>query len=340
MVTSTKCPNCGGMLIFDVDSQKLSCTHCSSLINIEDDNKKLEKKIFNQDATIALSETEYTEYLCNTCGREHVTNTDNELLRCPSCGDANLTKTNKIDFVPDGIETFKINKQTAINKLKSWLSRQKFAPNNLKKQAKSDSLTGVYIPTYIYDFNTTSHYSGVGVKSYRRRNGSVSYTRQFFNRTKFDKFVDYMDSATPSISSSKLRGLGHFSTSNILVYRPEYLYGWFGEAVKISLQDSEKNVRRDVANDISRNIQNSLSYDRIENFSCNTRFSDMKYSYVYLPIYKGTYKYNSKTYSYYVNGENGRVTGSAPKSKWKMFFSFLGIAAIIGGIIYLIARFG
>ena len=313
MVTSTKCPNCGGMLVFDVDSQKLSCTHCSSLINIEDNNKKLEKKIFNQDSTIALSETEYTEYLCNTCGREHVTNTDKELLRCPSCGDANLTKTNKIDFVPDGIETFKINKQTAINKLKSWLSRQKFAPNNLKKQAKSDSLTGVYIPTYIYDFNTTSHYSGVGVKSYRRRNGSVS---------------------------TKLRGLGHFSTSNILVYRPEYLYGWFGEAVKISLQDSEKNVRRDVANDISRNIQNSLSYDRIENFSCNTRFSDMKYSYVYLPVYKGTYKYNSKTYSYYVNGENGRVTGSAPKSKWKMFFSFLGIAAIIGGIIYLIARFG
>lgn len=335
MVNSTKCQNCGGMLIFDVDSQNLRCTHCSSVVNINGEMQTLQKKDFTDTSEISKSQTEYTTYICNTCGREHVTHTDSELLRCPSCGDSNLTKTNRIDYEPDGIEPFKINKQTAINKLKAWLSRQRFAPNNLKKQAKSDTLTGIYLPAYVYDFDAFTHYSGIGIKSHRRHDGRVSYSRQFFNRNQFDKMTGYIESASPSISSSKLRSLGNFSTNDILVYRPEYLYGLFGEAVKIDLQTSEKNMRRNVSNTISSAIQNKLNstYDRLENFSCQTQFSNEKYAYVYLPIYKGTYKYNSKSYTYYVNGENGRVSGGAPRSKWKIFFTILGFIALIGGII-------
>lgn len=338
MITSTKCQNCGGQLVFDVDSQKLQCTHCSSLFPIEENTKKLEKILLTSQSTIKVSETEYTEYTCNTCGRQHVSSTDTPLTRCPSCGDSNLVKTLKVDFIPDGIETFKINKQTAVNKLVSWLGRQRFAPNNLKKLAKNETLTGVYIPAYIYDFTTNSNFSGIGLNAHRTRNGGVSYSRHHFRKNRVDKFVDYLESASPSISSSKLRALGHFSTSNILIYRTEYLYGWIGESVKVDLHDSSKNMQRDISYDLSRNIRNSLPYDRIENFSCNTNFSDIKYAYIYLPVYKGTYKYNSNRYTYYVNGENGRVTGSVPKSKWKIFFTFLGALAIIGGLIYLFSQ--
>lgn len=336
MITSNKCANCGGELIFDVESQDLKCNHCSSLVNIEDKEKELEKKLLTPDSTITLSKTEYVQFLCNTCGRHHLSSSNTPLLRCPSCGDNNFTKSNKVEYTPDGIVSFKITKQTAINRLYSWLTKRPFAPNNLKKQARAGSLVGVYSPSFLYDFDCVTNYSGIGVNSYTNKDGKIRHTREHFSKSRKDNYRNYVESASSTISSNRLRSLGRFNVDKILCYSPEYLYGWIGEGVNTTLQQNSSEMQQDVAFDIKNSVRASLPYDSIENFSCNTTFSPIQYSYVYLPVYKGTYNYKEKKYNYYVNGENGKVTGSTPKSPWKIFFAVLGALAIIGGIIYLV----
>ncbi len=338
-MTQNKCKNCGGELIFDVNSQDLVCNHCSSVVEIEGKEKTLEKKVLTDESTITLSKTEYQQYTCQTCGRQHLSASDTPLTRCPSCGDCNLEKTVKVDYLPDGLVSFKINKDTAVTKLYSWLKKRPFTPNNLKSQATADTLVGVYSPAFLYDFSTYTKYSGLGVKSRRDREGHVHTTRTRFSDSRQDNYKDYLESAGDSISSVKLKGIGPFSTDKVLCYSTEYLYGWIGEAVNCSLQENANLMRQDVSYAIKRQIEYSQPYDRIENFKCDTTFENMKYSYVYLPIYKGTYKYRQKKYTYYVNGESGKVTGKTPKSFWKIFFTALSIGAVVGTIAYFVIKY-
>ncbi len=339
-MVQNKCKNCGGELIFDVGSQNLVCNHCSSVVEIEGKEKVLEKSTLTDESTITLSKTEYQQYTCQTCGRQHLSASDTPLTRCPSCGDCNLEKTVKVDYVPDGLVSFKINKDTAVTKLYSWLRKRPFTPNNLKSQATADTLIGVYSPAFTYDFNTYTTYSGVGVMSKRDKEGHLFTTRKKFSGSRNDNYRNYLESASDSITSTKLRNISPFSTDKVLCYSTEYLYGWIGEKVNCTLQENANIMRQDVAYSIKEKVRYSQPYDSIELFKCDTTFSDMKYSYIYLPIYKGTYKYRQKKYTYFVNGENGKVTGKTPKSFWKIFFTVLSVGAVIGAIAYLIIKYG
>lgn len=335
MITSNKCPRCSGELTFDVDSQNLKCSHCSTIHEFEKAKSPLQKKLLTKTSSITESKTKYTQFACQTCGRKHISATDTPLLRCPSCGDDDLTKTLKIEFTPDGIIPFKISKSSAQSHFQSWLKNRHFAPNALKKSAKSRVLDGFYLPGYFYDFTCQTQYSGVGVNSYRSANGQIRVTRHPFHKTQTNKFSDRVESATSSISSAKMRQLGGFSSSNLQVYRTEYLYGWFASQADSSVQDNSQNMIRSVTQEIALDVRSKLPYSSVENFHCSTSFSDILYFHVYLPVYKGIYRYKKRDFSYYINGENGRVAGKAPKSFWKIFLFILTLTTSLALIAYL-----
>ena len=67
---------------------------------------------------------------------------------------------------------------------------------------------------------------------------------------------------------------------------------------------------------------------------------DEKYKYVLVPVYVGHYKYKNKLYNFYINGENGRITGKTPVSKLKVFWTVMLVLAIIAGIVALSYFFG
>lgn len=342
MALSNKCKSCGAELIFDIGEQALVCTHCSGKVWFEKTTKKLEKKAFDSSSTIEKEPTKFTQFLCSTCGRGHISPTDMPLSRCPSCGAMTLERTMKVAYRPDGIIPFKIKKSIALDKFYGWVKRRKLAPNNLKKIARAETLNGMYIPAYAFDFETDSKYSGIGEKDYRDNKGNSRTTRKNFSGTEHNSYRNYFESACSEVSSFKLQSLGGYNFSDICIYSPEYLYGWMASEVVNKLQEAHKNMVSCVETEIASKIRSSksLQYDRIWNFQCSTTFSDQKYSYVYLPIWKGTYKYKTKDYYYYVNGENGAVTGNAPKSFWKILLIVLAILGFTAFLVWFIMRFG
>ena len=62
----------------------------------------------------------------------------------------------------------------------------------------------------------------------------------------------------------------------------------------------------------------------------NSRFSDITYKYLMLPIWVSSFKYNDKIYQFMVNGQTGKVYGKTPVSGWKVaLVVFLIILAIV-----------
>ncbi|MGN0798264.1 MAG: hypothetical protein ACI4L7_01680 [Christensenellales bacterium] len=342
MATSNKCKSCGAELVFGIEEQTLVCTHCASKVEFEKSTKELEKKEFSNTSSIEQEPVKFTQFLCSTCGRGHISPADLPLTRCPSCGAMTLERTMKVAYRPDGIIPFKIKKDTAYDKFYGWVKHRKLAPNNLKKFARAETLNGMYIPAYAFDFDTFSKYSGVGETKHEDGKGNSHTHRENFSGTESHNYKNYFESACSEVSSYKLQSLGGYNVSNICLYSPEYLYGWIASEVVTKLQDAHRNLISCVESDISNDIlsKKRLRYDSVSNFKCSTTFSNQKYSYVYLPIWKGTYKYKSKDYYYYVNGENGSVTGNSPKSVLKILLIILAFLGFFALVFWLAFKFG
>lgn len=336
MIIDNQCKNCGGELSFDPASQELKCNQCLSIVDIPEQDAISQKKPFNELSSITTSKTKYAQYSCQSCGRKHIANLSQTVNNCPSCGSGDISRTVNVDYIPDGIIPFKLNQEMAIKSFKEWLNKRKFAPNNLKKLAKQNDIKGIYIPMYNFDFETFTTYSGVGIREHRHDDGRVHTTKHKFNGNRQDTFYNISESANSIIPTYFLKDISNYDFSKIYVYRTEFLYGFFANNVNINLQQSFCNAKIAVENEIKSSIKHRENYDRIESLVCNTTYNKMLYNFLYVPVWTFNYSYNNKNYNCYINGVTGKVSGKAPKSFAKIFFTVLGIiAAVVGaGILF------
>ena len=330
-----RCKNCAGELKYDPISGELKCTHCNTIVDIPEQQALIQKRAFSSTSQTSEAMANTVQYKCLNCGGRHNVTNGEEIGRCPNCGSSDLEQKSLVTYQPDGIVPFKLDKEKAMESFREWLKKRKFAPNNLKRLAKSQKMTGMYIPVYSYDFDYTAQYSGTGVNTKRVGDQEIK-TKHRFNETENGTMTDFLSSANTTFEGEKLRDMGNFGLEQLYVYRTEFLYGWSGMDCTENIQNNYNKTRVEVSADISKRIEQRMSrkYDRVENFSCNTSLRNIKFSYLYLPVWVNHYKYNKKDYYCYINGCTGKVTGKSPKSFWKIFFTVLAIVAAVGAYIY------
>ena len=83
---------------------------------------------------------------------------------------------------------------------------------------------------------------------------------------------------------------------------------------------------------IKRVILSKYSYDRVISFNMQTTYSEEKYLYNLLPIYKCDFEYKNKNYTTYMNGQTGKVGGGFPISGWRVFFVVMAFLLLVGGM--------
>lgn len=338
---NNKCNNCGGELNYDPISGELKCEQCSSIVDIPEQEVILQKTPFNELTELSAGKVEYAQFSCSTCGRKHIVPVGQDLITCPSCGDSNLTRNVSVEIMPNGIIPFKLNHEMAIKSFKEWLKKRKFAPNNLKKIAKEDTIKGIYLPVYNFDFDTFTAYTGIGVETHRDMDGKTHTSRHHIRGSRQDKFINFTETANSSIPSNYLRDINNYDYTKVYAYRTEYLYGWIGTNLNIPLSEAFQRSKVAIDNEIKTRIRRSeRRYDRIENLVCNTTYNNMMYNFIYVPVWSFNYKYKDKTYDCYINGVSGKVSGKSPKSFAKIFFTVLGIIAAVGAGVYLLNYLG
>ena len=88
-----------------------------------------------------------------------------------------------------------------------------------------------------------------------------------------------------------------------------------------------------IFNRINSNVSQKIRYehnaDHVRNVRVNSRFSDITYKYLMLPIWCSSFKYQDKVYQFMVNGQTGKVYGKTPISVGKVILVILIIVAII-----------
>lgn len=329
-----KCPNCGGETVFDVKSQKTKCLYCGGSFDIS-----VTQQVTEQDMESLLTQAtvwkEADVYRCQTCGAKQIISKQDVAHECPFCGTTHIVKTEELaGLKPQGVVPFKMPAEKVANCALKWVKKRFFAPLAFKKSAVPENIHGVYNPVFTFDTETHSTYHGrLGRRTHV---GKETHTHYFDVSGEIDvKFDDFLVQASSSITTATLKKISPFSTNDAPVYTDKYLRGFKASTYNKDGKACWEEGKDLMGASIEKKILSRYDYDVKQYLKVNTAFLKQKYKYILVPVYVGHHTYKGKLYNFYVNGENGKVTGKTPVSPIKVTILVILSILFIVGVCFL-----
>lgn len=341
------CSNCGGVMQFDVKTQSLKCPNCDTQVNIVNDSGKIVEHNLNKrvERKISVQEKQSSTMQCKGCGAMVEVSSDCTATECPYCGSSYVLAEKQAEaIVPDGVVTFKIDKQEVKERFGKWINKRWLAPGKLKHLYESDKIQGIYVPYWTFDADIICDYSAEGGKRRKEKvknsDGSVSEKTvvDWYNTHGRIKhfFDDVLVKASKNFKASLLKGVEPFDTKKQLVsYSPEYLSGYSAECYSVSLEDAHREANNIMESQLKSMAREDVRrhYDEVRNVRIAPDYRDESYKHILIPVYATAFTYANKNYTVLINGQNGKIKGDYPKSPIKIAIIVIIIIAIIVGSI-------
>ena len=347
------CKQCSAKLKFKPGTTNLVCEYCGFENEIEIKDEVIEELNFEEwlsKAEAGEGTVEVHAVLCNSCGAEITLSENTVSDHCPFCGNLLVitAEAHKKLIKPKSLLPFKIDQKSAFNSYETWLRKLWWAPPGLKKMARlNEKIAGVYIPYWTYDSNTTTHFVGqrgddyTVTENYTDSNGkaqtrSVTRTRwTTVSGTVAIFFDDILVAASKSLPSKIVDKLEPWDVKELIPFDEKFLSGFRTETYQINMKDGFDRAKAKMDPVIRQQINKKIGGDKQSITSMNTKFDDVTFKHVLLPLWISAYKYNEKSYRFLINARTGEVSGERPYCWWKIALAILGgIGAI--ALLYLI----
>jgi DNA-directed RNA polymerase subunit RPC12/RpoP len=352
-----KCTQCGAMLTYQPGTEFLVCQYCHHQNTIESAPSSIEELDFHSylnDSANMSDQMEMTTVKCHSCGAAVTLQPLVTADQCPYCA-AGLIIQEQITsrmIKPKFLLPFKFDQKQAAEAFRKWVNGLWFAPSNLKKGAAWQKLSGVYVPYWTYDSDTDSAYTGqrgtyyYTTESYTTtENGkSVTKTRQV-RHTRWSNvsgavshfFDDVLILASTALPVKYTNKLEPWPLQQLLPFNESYLAGFRSEAYQVNLKDGFDQARKIMDTQIRELIRRDIGGDEQRILSVDSRFSNIKFKHILLPVWISSYRYQQKVYRFLVNGQTGEVQGERPYSIGKIIAAIAGVlaAAILIYFIWL-----
>ncbi|MHB8063623.1 MAG: TFIIB-type zinc ribbon-containing protein [Ruminiclostridium sp.] len=347
---SFKCPSCGGIMVFDPQGQSLKCEYCKNVISLEDTRQDPTAYGFDNDSELepqVWGEKSHS-VKCKSCGAQTVFDAYIVADKCPFCGNSNIQEeVISTGIMPESIIPFKVTVETAIGLYKKWLKGKWLAPSKLRKGVNNESvrLTGMYVPCWSFDANTSSFYTAmageyyyVTVYSTVTRNGKTERVAHQERRTRWypvsgqysEAFRNYIVDSSIHIDDNMLAKIQPYNMEELTPYKAEYLSGFKAERYSVDLKTGWETAKERLYTLIARGIETQINADEVAQLRFKTAYDSKKYKHILLPLWFSSFKYKEKAYGYMINGQTGKVDGRSPLSPWKVTALVAGILALMG----------
>lgn len=321
MVVHYKCPNCGSDMVFDADTGKLSCPGCRTRLNIEE----------YKDDHLSDAARDAVEYHCNNCGAVLVTTPETAATQCSFCG-AGVVIADRLsgELSPRLVIPFKISKEQAIKAFKKWCRNGLLTPRGFMTADRIKSITGIYVPFWLYDLNSRIHVSAVctQVRTYTR--GDYRYTEtRFFDASREINlnYVKVPADASVKMNDEFMDRLEPYHYGELKEFKTPYLAGYLAEKVQFTDDQLLPRVKDKISDYIESYIRNTYTgYTSVKYKEKKIDTTKVQSYYVLFPVWMVVYDYNKSEHTFAMNGQTGKVVGKPPISKGKVAAWFGGIA--------------
>jgi predicted RNA-binding Zn-ribbon protein involved in translation (DUF1610 family) len=348
------CRQCGASLVFEPGTTCLKCGYCGTendIAPLAEQIEELDFHLYAQDAAAGEQTQETLAVKCTACGAETDFTHDVAASKCPFCGAAIVaTASSRKQIKPRSVLPFHVKREQAGELFLRWVASLWFAPNDLGREAKRAGIDGVYVPAWTYDSNTSSRYTGERGDDYWETqhytsmvNGkSVSQTRQV-RRTRWRhasgavslRHDDVLVLASKSLPPKQADALEPWDLPSLVPYRDEYLSGFAAESYQVDLMQGFEVARGIMDERIRTAVRADIGGDHQRIHSVDTRYSDVTFKHILLPVWISAYRYHERVFRFLVNARTGELQGDRPWSAWKIALLVIAILVAAGVALLL-----
>lgn len=350
-VLEYKCPCCNAGLLFSGAAQRLTCEYCDNTFDIDtvkayNDGIKTQEDIFDWEHGSQRNWSQADQALlhgfqCPSCGGEILADENTAATFCPYCDNPMIMPTRLTDGLkPDSVIPFQTSKEDAKKAFIGLCKGKPLLPGEFKQEHRLEKITGIYVPFWLYDCETDFDGSYKATRVH-------SWTDPHYHYTKTDHFLLRREARAaftgiPMDGSSKMEdvfmeSIEPYDYSQLQPFDMAYLAGFFADKYDVPSQMGEGRIRQRVETAIGDEIQASmLGYTTVIPASRQLHIKNSRAKYVLLPVWMLNTRYRDKIYTFAMNGQTGKITGSFPVCPRRTAAWFSGIAAGVTALTWLI----
>lgn len=353
---SYPCESCGATVEFAPGADALRCPYCGHQQAVSAVPRQVREHPIEELATLpakprSTGASGARAFVCPGCGAR--TETDDLSARCQFCATALVADPELTErVVPEAVVPFGLDRAAARERLRTWTSSRWFAPGSLKKVTEAETFKGSYLPHWTYDARTTSSYEGQRGEHYyttetytATENGQqVTRTRQVRHTrwhhasgTVRRDFDDILVAGTGHVSGKQLDELTPWPLEEARPYQAEYLAGFQTVRYDVEPEEGLETAKQRMAPAIQSDCRADIGGDEQRVAWVDTRYDDVMFKLMLLPVWFLTYLHAGKSWQVMVNARTGEVIGERPYSAAKITAAVAALIAVVAVIVAVVA---
>lgn len=345
------CTQCGATLEYAPGTEKLRCGYCGYENRVVAASAPIVEQDFRETLRTLADTAAVRDSIaihCDSCGASYSFDQAVHSGLCSFCGAPAVASTEQHrQLQPQALLPFQIQRDQARVAFRRWLSQLWFAPSKLKNYARQDvNLTGIYVPYWTYDTDTTTRYQGERGDDYQVQeryrvveNGQEVERTRTVIKTRWTSaagtvsrfFDDVLVLASSSLPRAITERLEPWDLARLTPYQEAYLSGFRAEMYQVGLEQGFEYARTIMAPTIRRDIERDIGGDHQRIHAADTRYDQIRFKHILLPVWVSAFRFREKTYRFVINGRTGEAQGERPYSPWKIAFAVVLAALLIGG---------
>lgn len=342
-VLEYKCPCCNAGLVFGNNTQKLTCEYCGNTFDIdtvrafqESESKKTIEEFQWED----VQKQEWTEdaqrtmraFQCPSCGGEILTEETTAATFCPYCDNPTIMPARVSGgWKPDAVIPFQTSKEDAKAAFLRLCKGKPLLPREFTQEQRLEKITGMYVPFWLYDCDADfdGSYKATRIQHWSDAQYNYTKTDHFLLRRGAEAgFTGIPMDGSTKMDDTFMESIEPYDYNQLIDFDMAYLSGYLADKYDVPSEDGENRIRQRVDATIQDELQSSLiGYATVLPTSRQLKVTHSRARYALLPVWTLNTRYRGKLYTFAMNGQTGKMTGSFPISPYRAAAWFAGICA-------------
>lgn len=346
-----KCPCCNAGLSFNGDCQQLTCDYCGNTFDLESVRAFNESQSQSQEEEVSWEDSEHQQWAkseqetlrgfqCPSCGGEILCEETTVASFCPYCDHPTILPARVSDSLrPDALLPFQTTKEDAKAAFLRLCKGKALLPKGFTQEQRLERITGVYVPFWLYDcdadFSGSFHATRVRVWSDSQYN--YTKTSHYLLKREADaQFSGIPMDGSEKMEDSFMESIEPFDYGKLVDFDTAYLTGFLADKYDVPWEKGDGRIRQRVSAAMDSRIQSStIGYQAVIPASRQLHVKHSKARYTLLPVWLLNTNYRGKIYTFAMNGQSGKMTGSLPVCPKRTAAWFAGIFAVVTALTYL-----
>ena len=375
MNISYKCKACGSSMEYDAGTDSLVCTHCGNREKVQDlereqkeaqEQEQAQRESAGQaqgessgspfggqegasdeaeDAAYGIgTEETLSLYSCPNCGAQLIADQYTAATVCAYCGSpVVLQERVSHKAAPEYVVPFKLGKKEAKEVFRKWTKSGFFTPRVFSSESVLDTITGTYVPYWLYDCGVHMELSAAATRVETKRSSKKEtvYTHHFHIEREIDmNFKRIPADASEKMPDSIMEKLEPFSYNELNEFSMPYLSGYMAECVNGPAEAYSARAFERAREAAVIAAKNTIQgYATVSVLRESHEIHDVVSSYAMMPVWVLNYRFRDKNWQLFLNGQTGKKIGSLPVSRVKAALTFLALSGVLTGIAMAVFRF-